>query len=152
MPDAEPMPDAAMVMLKTRLLNDWLGTSYSLDDVADMDELTFEVLMSIPTLVARLAIRILHVNPKPDTSMRATPRRVDPFLALKKSLFGCGCRLVSINHIIWVVNDCCLGVLWGLSQTLGHASSFCRASQKCSVSISCMMMTVQFLYLSKRSS
>ena len=36
-----------MVMLKTRLLNDWLGTSYSLDDVADMDELTFEVLMSL---------------------------------------------------------------------------------------------------------
>ena len=38
------MPDAATVMLKTRMINDWLGTRYSLDEVAEMDDLVFDIL------------------------------------------------------------------------------------------------------------
>jgi hypothetical protein len=41
--DAPDPPDAAMVMLNTRLLNKWLGTTYTLEEVAEMDPLTFEV-------------------------------------------------------------------------------------------------------------
>lgn len=33
------MPDAARIMLETRLLNGFLGTSYTLDEVAEMDSL-----------------------------------------------------------------------------------------------------------------
>ena len=47
MPDAEPMPDAAMVMLKAHHLNSYLGTNYSLDEEADMDELMFEVMFAL---------------------------------------------------------------------------------------------------------
>ena len=36
-PGAE-LPDAAVVMLETRLLNRWLGTGYSLEEVAVMLE------------------------------------------------------------------------------------------------------------------
>jgi hypothetical protein len=38
------MPDAARIMLQTRMVNDWLGTNYTLDEVAEMDELTFEIM------------------------------------------------------------------------------------------------------------
>lgn len=41
------MPDAAAVMLKTRTLNQWLGTSYSLEEVAGMDDLLFDVLGAV---------------------------------------------------------------------------------------------------------
>ena len=44
LPDSEPdPPDAAVTMLNTRLLNKWLGTTYTLEEVAEMDPLTFEV-------------------------------------------------------------------------------------------------------------
>ena len=33
------LPDIALVMLVTRQLNRWLGTSYNLDEVADMLEI-----------------------------------------------------------------------------------------------------------------
>jgi len=38
------MPDAARTMLKTRMINDWLGTRYTLDEVAEMDDLLFDIL------------------------------------------------------------------------------------------------------------
>jgi hypothetical protein len=41
--DAPDPPDAAMVMLNTRLLNKWLGTTYTLEEVAEMDPLRFEI-------------------------------------------------------------------------------------------------------------
>lgn len=34
-------------MLRARLLNSWLGTNYGLDEVADMDELTFDILAAL---------------------------------------------------------------------------------------------------------
>jgi len=34
-------------MLKTRALNDWLGTTYTLDEVAEMDWLTFDIMGAI---------------------------------------------------------------------------------------------------------
>ena len=43
MPGAE-LPDTAMAMLRARMLNDWCGTSYSLEEVAEMDDLLFDVL------------------------------------------------------------------------------------------------------------
>jgi len=39
------LPDAARVMLETRMLNQWLGTSYTLEQVAEMDPLVL-VLMN----------------------------------------------------------------------------------------------------------
>jgi len=36
-------PDAAVVMLKTRALNKSFGTSYTFEQVADMDELVFSI-------------------------------------------------------------------------------------------------------------
>lgn len=39
------LPDAARVMLETKMLNQWLGTHYSLEDVAEMDPLVL-VLMN----------------------------------------------------------------------------------------------------------
>ena len=38
------MPDAAEIMLKTRMVNDWLGTSYSLEEVGEMDDLLFDIM------------------------------------------------------------------------------------------------------------
>lgn len=40
-------PDAAVIMLQTRTLNRWLGTSYRLDEVAAMDPLTFDILAAL---------------------------------------------------------------------------------------------------------
>ena len=40
-------PDAAVVMLKTRVLNDFLGTRYTLDEVSEMDPLIFDLLGAI---------------------------------------------------------------------------------------------------------
>ena len=34
-------------MLKTRALNDWLGTTYTLDEVAEMDWLRFDIMGTI---------------------------------------------------------------------------------------------------------
>ena len=31
-------------MLNTRLINDWLGTSYSIEEVAEMDSLLIDIL------------------------------------------------------------------------------------------------------------
>lgn len=39
------LPDAARVLLETRMLNQWLGSSYSLEQVAEMDPLIM-VLMN----------------------------------------------------------------------------------------------------------
>lgn len=36
-----------MVMLQTRLLNNWLGTSYTLDQVAEMEPLLFDILVAL---------------------------------------------------------------------------------------------------------
>jgi len=38
------LPDAAEVMLKTRMINDWLHTNYSLEEVGEMPDLLFDVL------------------------------------------------------------------------------------------------------------
>ena len=35
------------MILHTRILNDYLGSSYSLEEVADMDPLLFEVLVAV---------------------------------------------------------------------------------------------------------
>lgn len=40
-------PDAAIVMMKTRALNDFLGTGYTLDEVAEMNPLLFDLLGAI---------------------------------------------------------------------------------------------------------
>jgi len=34
-------------MLRTRVLNDWLGTSYTLDEVSEMDWLTFDIMGAV---------------------------------------------------------------------------------------------------------
>ena len=34
-------------MLQTRSLNRWLGTNYTLDEVAEMDPLAFEILAAL---------------------------------------------------------------------------------------------------------
>jgi hypothetical protein len=41
------MPDAARVMLQTRMVNDWLGTNYTLEEVSEMDDLLFEIMGAI---------------------------------------------------------------------------------------------------------
>jgi len=41
------MPDAVAVMLKTRMINQWLGTQYTLEEVANMDDLLFDVLGAV---------------------------------------------------------------------------------------------------------
>ena len=41
------MPDAAEIMLKTRMVNDFLGTRYSLEEVSEMDDLLFDMLGAI---------------------------------------------------------------------------------------------------------
>ena len=38
------LPDAATVMLKARMINDWCGTHYTLEEVSEMPDLLFEVL------------------------------------------------------------------------------------------------------------
>ena len=38
------LPDAASIMLRTRQLNQWTHAGYTLDEVAEMDWLTFTVL------------------------------------------------------------------------------------------------------------
>ncbi len=45
-PDSEP-PDAAVVMLNTRLLNEWAHTSYSFEQVAEMSPMMFDILASL---------------------------------------------------------------------------------------------------------
>jgi hypothetical protein len=45
--DNATLPDAALVMMKTRLLNNWLGTCYTLDEVAGMDNLVFDILGAV---------------------------------------------------------------------------------------------------------
>ena len=45
--DAAGPPDAAVTMLNCKLLNGWLGTSYTLEEVAEMDWLTFEILSAL---------------------------------------------------------------------------------------------------------
>jgi hypothetical protein len=47
--DAPDPPDAAVTMLNTRQLNRWLGTSYTLEEVAEMDWLTFDLMAAIAT-------------------------------------------------------------------------------------------------------
>lgn len=47
--DAPEPPDAAVIMLNTRQLNKWLGTSYTLEEVAEMDWLTFDLLGALAT-------------------------------------------------------------------------------------------------------
>ena len=42
-PDAD-MTELGYVMLNAKLLNNWTGCSYSLDEVAEMDSLVFVVL------------------------------------------------------------------------------------------------------------
>ena len=44
MPGDDGLPDAASIMLRTRQLNQWTNAGYTLDEVADMDWLTFTVL------------------------------------------------------------------------------------------------------------
>jgi len=34
-------------MLKTQLINGWLGTSYSLEEIAEMDDLVFEIMTAL---------------------------------------------------------------------------------------------------------
>lgn len=34
-------------MLRTRMLNQWLGTSYHLEEVAEMDPIAFEILNAL---------------------------------------------------------------------------------------------------------
>ena len=46
-PGALPPPDAAGVMLRTRVLNEWLGTNYTLDEVSEMDWLVFDMMGAI---------------------------------------------------------------------------------------------------------
>lgn len=43
-PDVEP-PDAAVIMLNTRMLNDWTGAGYTMEQVAEMDPLLFDVMV-----------------------------------------------------------------------------------------------------------
>ena len=45
--DGADLPDAALVMLNTRALNAWLGTSYTLEQVAEMDPMVFEIMASL---------------------------------------------------------------------------------------------------------
>ena len=45
-PDSDP-PDAAVTMVHTRIINDWLNTHYTLEEVAEMDWLTFEILAAL---------------------------------------------------------------------------------------------------------
>ena len=42
--DTPDPPDMAVIMLNTKLLNGWLGTSYTMEEVAEMNWLTFEIL------------------------------------------------------------------------------------------------------------
>ena len=43
-PGNEGLPDAASIMLRTRQLNEWTYAGYTMDEVAEMDWLTFTVL------------------------------------------------------------------------------------------------------------
>lgn len=38
------MPEVAVMMLRTRMLNDLLGSHYSVEEVQEMDPLVFEVM------------------------------------------------------------------------------------------------------------
>lgn len=44
LPDDFQVPDAAAVLLRTRNLNKWLGTSYTPEEVAGMDWLMFDLI------------------------------------------------------------------------------------------------------------
>lgn len=46
MPDAE-LPDAAYILLATRTLNRFTGASYSIEDVAAMDPLIFDIVAAL---------------------------------------------------------------------------------------------------------
>lgn len=45
--DEADLPDAAIVMLRTRWLNNWLGTTYTLDEVEAMSPLTFAIAVAL---------------------------------------------------------------------------------------------------------
>ena len=45
--DDMEVPPVAAIMVKTRNLNHWLGTAYTLEDVAGMDELVFSLLYTM---------------------------------------------------------------------------------------------------------
>lgn len=47
LPDDPDPPDAAVVMLKTKRLNQYLGTSYSMEEVSEMDDLVFDMIGAI---------------------------------------------------------------------------------------------------------
>jgi len=38
------MPDALALMLNTKLINSFMGTAYTVEEVADMDWLVFEMI------------------------------------------------------------------------------------------------------------
>jgi hypothetical protein len=40
-------PDAAAVLLQTRLLNRWLHTNYTLEEVAAMDPMVFDIMNAL---------------------------------------------------------------------------------------------------------
>lgn len=40
-------PDAAMTLMKTRALNDFLGTGYTLDEISEMDPMVFDLMGAI---------------------------------------------------------------------------------------------------------
>ena len=44
---AEPPPDAAVVMYQTRAINNWLHTHYTLEEVAGMDPLLFDIMGAV---------------------------------------------------------------------------------------------------------
>lgn len=37
-------PEVAVLMLRAKNLNEWIGTRYSLEDVAEMDQLLFDIV------------------------------------------------------------------------------------------------------------
>ena len=41
------MPDVAIAMLRTRAINDLLGTRYSVEEVQEMDPLVFQVIAAL---------------------------------------------------------------------------------------------------------
>lgn len=45
-PDTDP-PDAATHMFRTKAINAYLGTAYSLEEVAEMDPLVFTIMAAL---------------------------------------------------------------------------------------------------------
>lgn len=46
LPDAD-LTDLGYMMLQTRIINDYLGTAYRVEDVAEMDPLAFVILSAV---------------------------------------------------------------------------------------------------------